>query len=99
MNTFDLTIAGEVNLDLVLYGLDQDLPLDREILATGFEMTLGSSSAILAHNLSVLGKRVGFITRFGVDEMGKIATERLIEGGVDLSLSTQTANGTKTGVT
>jgi sugar/nucleoside kinase (ribokinase family) len=99
MDRFDLTIAGEVNLDLVLYGVDQDLPLDREILATGFQMTLGSSSAILAHNLSVLGRRVGFITRFGNDEMGQIARERLVEGGVDLSRSAQATNRAKTGVT
>ncbi|AXC12651.1 Fructokinase [Acidisarcina polymorpha] len=52
MPQFDITIAGEVNLDLILYGLEEDLPVERELLASNFEMTLGSSSAILAHNLS-----------------------------------------------
>ena len=61
MADFDITIAGEVNLDLILYGLDEAIPLNREILASNFEMTLGSSSAILAHNLAVLGRRVGFV--------------------------------------
>ncbi len=99
MADFDLTIAGEVNLDLILYGFDQNIPVDREILATNFEMTLGSSSAILAHNIAVLGSRVGFITRTGDDEMGRIALERLAESQVDLSRCTQGPAGSKTGVT
>jgi len=63
----DISIAGEVNMDLILYGLEEAIPVDREILASNFEMTLGSSSAILAHNLAVLGRRVGFVTRYGSD--------------------------------
>ncbi len=99
MSTFDITIAGEVNLDLILYGLEASLPVDREILASNFEMTLGSSSAILAHNLSVLGKRVGFITFAGADPLGAIAMERLAESGVDLTRCLRGAEGSKTGVT
>lgn len=95
---FDITIAGEINLDLILYGLPEQLPLERELLATGFEATLGSSSAILAHNLAVLGARVGFITRTGNDPLGRIALERLGEAGVDLARSTHDAEQT-TGVT
>ena len=48
-------VVGELNLDLILYGLPKDLVLDREHLASGLAFTLGSSSAIFAHNLSVLG--------------------------------------------
>jgi len=99
MPPLDIAIAGEVNLDLILYGLAESLPIDREILATHFEMTLGSSSAILAHNLSVLGTRVGFITRFGADEMGRIAMDRLAESRVDLSRCMRSAGSAKTGVT
>jgi len=95
----DITIAGEVNLDLILYGIDEAIPVDREVLGTNFELTLGSSSAILAHNLSVLGCRVGFVTLCGSDAMGAIAMERLAEGGVDLSHSKKKGAGAKTGVT
>lgn len=98
MAGLDLTIAGEVNLDLILYGLDMDIPVDREILASGFEMTLGSSSAILAHNISLLGARAGFVTHFGNDEMGRIAMDRLAETRVDLSRCRAVTNA-KTGVT
>ena len=54
MPTFDITIAGEINLDLILYGLPEQMPTELEFLASGFNITLGSSSAILAHNLLLL---------------------------------------------
>jgi sugar/nucleoside kinase (ribokinase family) len=95
----DLIIAGEVNLDLILYGLPESLPLERELLASGFRMTLGSSSAILAHNISLLGLRTGFVTRVGGDELGRIALERLAESGADLSHVIHDEHGSATGVT
>ncbi|RXH54610.1 carbohydrate kinase family protein [Granulicella sibirica] len=85
---FDLTLAGETNLDLILYGLPEHMPVERELLGDAFQLTLGGSSAILAHNLAVLGNRVGFITQTGRDDMGAIALERLRSSGVDLSRST-----------
>ncbi len=81
----DIAIAGEINLDLILYGLPAQMPVERELLASDFQMTLGSSSAILAHNLAVLGAKVGFITRTGPDELGKTALARLAESGADVS--------------
>ena len=81
---FDIAIAGEINLDLILYGLPQCMELERELLASDFQLTLGSSSAILAHNLAVLGAKVGFISRVGPDELGKVALDRLTESGVDI---------------
>jgi sugar/nucleoside kinase (ribokinase family) len=96
---FDVTIAGEINLDLILYGLPEEMPLERELLATDFQLTLGSSSAILAHNLAALGVSVGFITRLGDDALGRIAMERLAEKGVDLSCVKRICGGLPTGVT
>jgi sugar/nucleoside kinase (ribokinase family) len=96
---FDVTIAGEINLDLILYGLSKDIPVEREMLASGFEVTLGSSSAILAHNLAALGISTGFITRVGQDELGQLALNRLKESGADLSKAVFTSDETKTGVT
>ena len=86
---FDITIAGEINLDIILYGLPDDLPQERELLANGCCVTLGSSSAITAHNLSVLGSKVGFVTRVGQDELGRIALNRMSTAGVDLSRITE----------
>jgi sugar/nucleoside kinase (ribokinase family) len=96
---FDVTIAGEINLDLILYGLPEVMPLERELLASGFRGTLGSSSAILAHNLAALGVSVGFTTRLGDDEFGSIALQRLAEKGVDLSSVKRVSGGTSTGIT
>jgi sugar/nucleoside kinase (ribokinase family) len=99
MKSFDITIAGEINLDLILYGLPQVMPVERELLGTDFQVTLGSSSAILAHNLAVLGSRVGFITLVGSDALGKIALERLGESGADLSRVRVSEGNASTGVT
>ena len=96
---FDVTIAGETNLDLILYGFPEQMPVERELLATDFRMTLGSSSAILAHNLAALGVSVGFVTRLGDDALGKLALERMGEKGVDLSHVKRVMGGTATGVT
>ena len=96
---FDVTIAGEINMDLILYGLPEAMPTERELLASGFRMTLGSSSAIVAHNLAALGVSVGFVTRLGDDSLGGIALERLAERGVDLSSVKRVSGGTSTGVT
>ena len=96
---FDVTIAGEINMDLILYGLPEVLPTERELLASAFGMTLGSSSAIVAHNLAALGVSVGFVTRLGDDPLGSIALERLAEKGVDVSSVKRVSGGTSTGVT
>lgn len=85
MPRFDVTIAGELNLDLILYGLPDTLPPERELLADRMMLTLGSSSAIVAHNLAALGSRVGFISCIGEDQMGQTALDRLSAGGVDIS--------------
>jgi sugar/nucleoside kinase (ribokinase family) len=85
MPRFDVTIAGELNLDLILYGLPEQLAPEREFLADRMMLTLGSSSAIVAHNLATLGSRVGFQSRIGDDSLGQIALERLRQGGVDVS--------------
>ncbi len=99
MPHFDVTIAGELNLDLILYGLPEQLLPERELLADRMMLTLGSSSAIVAHNLSALGSRVGFQSRIGDDPLGHIAIERLQQGGVDVSHVRRVPGSTTTGLT
>jgi sugar/nucleoside kinase (ribokinase family) len=81
----DVSVIGELNLDLILYGLPADLVLEREHLAKDLSITLGSSSAIFAHNLALLGNRVGFNSCIGDDPFGEICVQRLSAGGVDVS--------------
>jgi sugar/nucleoside kinase (ribokinase family) len=83
--TFDVSVIGELNLDLILSGLPQELELEREHLAKDLSITLGSSSAIFAHNLASLGNKVGFSSSIGSDPFGEICVKRLGESGVDLS--------------
>ncbi len=85
MAPFDVSVIGELNLDLILYGLPPALTLEREHLATDLSITLGSSSAIFAHNLSCLGNRVAFSACIGDDPFGEICVQRLSASGVDAS--------------
>jgi sugar/nucleoside kinase (ribokinase family) len=99
MPRFDITIAGELNLDLILYGLPEQLLPERELLADRMMLTLGSSSAIVAHNLATLGSRVGFQSRIGDDPLGQIALGRLQQSGVDVSRVRSIPGTTTTGIT
>lgn len=98
MATFDVSVIGELNLDLILSGLPAELGLEREHLASGLNITLGSSSAIFAHNLASLGNKVGFSSSTGSDPLGEICLKRLGEQGVDLS-GVRRMDGKTTGLT
>jgi sugar/nucleoside kinase (ribokinase family) len=95
----DLAVVGELNPDLIVYGLPQELPEEREILATGFTLALGSSSAIFAHNLAQLGNKVTFSSRIGPDVLGEMCCGKLQEAGVDTSHVRRSDSGSNTGVT
>jgi sugar/nucleoside kinase (ribokinase family) len=99
MPRFDVTIAGELNLDLILYGLPAEMPAERELLADGMTLTLGASSAIVAHNLGCLGSQVGFQSLIGKDRLGQIALERLTQSGVDTSHVRSSMQNVSTGLT
>ena len=98
MKRFEISVVGELNADLILYGLPPALEPEREHLATDFAITLGSSSAIFAHNISLLGSRVGFTSCIGGDPLGKFCVDRLRKSGVDVS-GVKTLPGKTTGVT
>jgi sugar/nucleoside kinase (ribokinase family) len=98
MRRFDVTIAGELNLDLILYGTPDEIPRERELLVSDFNVTLGGSSSIVAHNLAALGSRVGFISCVGDDQFGELALARLAAAGADVS-KVAILPGRKTGLT
>ena len=99
MPSFDVTIAGEVNLDLILYGLPEELPRERELLADRMMFTIGGSSTIVAHNLAALGSRVGFQSRIGDDDLGQAALQTLQQSGGDVSQVRRVPGEVKTGLT
>jgi sugar/nucleoside kinase (ribokinase family) len=83
--TFDVSVVGELNLDLIFYGLPEKLELEREHLARDLSITLGSSSAIFAHNLAHLGNKIGFSSSIGDDPLGEICLQRLKESSADVT--------------
>jgi D-tagatose-1,6-bisphosphate aldolase subunit GatZ/KbaZ len=95
----DVAIVGELNPDLIVYGAPRELPEEREVLASGFTLTLGSSSAILAHNLSLLGSKVTFSSRVGGDALGQMCCRWLQDAGVRVDHVVQSASGSNTGIT
>ena len=95
---FDLSVVGELNLDLVLYGLPQQFELDREHIASDMRLTLGSSSAIFAHNFALLGNRTGFSSAIGDDALGELCLARLRESGTDV-VGVRRFSGKQTGLT
>ena len=95
---FDVTLAGDANLDVLLYGLPEDLPPERELLATQIAIRPGGSAAITAHNLAALGHSVGFISTVTGDDLGNLCQAELRQAGVDLSCCVSVKQ-TQTGVT
>ncbi|MGB2589216.1 MAG: carbohydrate kinase family protein [Candidatus Acidiferrum sp.] len=95
---FDISVVGEINLDVVLYGLPGHFELDREHLANNLSLTLGSSSAIFAHNCALLGNRIDFHGAVGDDPLGELCLGRLMDSGVEVS-AVRKFPGKQTGLT
>ena len=98
MSRFDVTLVGEANLDLLLYGLPAELPADRELVAEGMALTLGGSPAITAHNLASLGCKTGLITAVSDDQFGTRCLRDLGTAGVDLTRMARKEDNRGTGV-
>jgi sugar/nucleoside kinase (ribokinase family) len=82
-NQFDVLVVGELNIDLILDGLQQFPEIGKEILAEKMIYTLGSSSAIFASNLSTLGASVNYCGCIGNDDFGKKIINDLDAKGVN----------------
>lgn len=84
--TVDVIVVGELNVDLILNQLESLPETGKEKLADAMTLTLGSSSAIFAGNLSSLGMKVSFIGETGDDIFGRFCKEQLEIKGVDTSM-------------
>ncbi len=94
----NILVAGELNVDLILNELDDFPQLGKEILANRMLLTLGSSSAIFACNLSVLGAPVSFCGCVGKDAFGAVVLKDLDAKGVDVT-HVKKSDTTDTGIT
>nr|WP_272505431.1 carbohydrate kinase family protein [Salinibacter ruber] len=77
VQTPSLIVVGELNADLIMEGGQARPALEKERVAEGMTLTLGSSSAILASNASAIGMDVGFVGQVGNDAFGDFVHERL----------------------
>lgn len=83
---FDVIVIGELNVDLILNQIHSFPEIGKEKFADTMTLTLGSSAAIFASNLSVLGMKVAFIGMVGNDVFGRFCKEELEKKGVDTSM-------------
>jgi sugar/nucleoside kinase (ribokinase family) len=89
MNTtgkkIDIIVVGELNVDIILNDIESFPSIGKEIIANAMAVTLGSSSAIFASNLSSLGKQVAFIGKVGYDNFAEVVLSTLLRKNVDTS--------------
>ncbi|MEN8229083.1 MAG: carbohydrate kinase family protein [Bacteroidota bacterium] len=83
---FDVIVVGELNVDLILDEIERFPEIGKEVLANRMTLTLGSSAAIFASNISSLGARVAFIGKIGKDKFGEVVLETLQKSQVDVSM-------------
>ena len=83
---FDVLVVGELNIDIILNEIESFPEIGKEKLANKMDITLGSSSAIFASNLSSLGVKVAFLGKIGQDQNGDFVIDYLREKGVDTSM-------------
>lgn len=83
---YDVLVVGELNVDLILDEIGKFPEVGKEVLADKMTLTLGSSSAIFASNISSLGAKVAFIGKIGNDKFGEIVLDSLRDENVDVSL-------------
>jgi sugar/nucleoside kinase (ribokinase family) len=79
----DVIVVGELNVDLILNQINGFPEMGKEKLAQEMILTLGSSSAIFASNLSSLGSSVKFLGKIGQDSFGDLVISSLQSKGVN----------------
>lgn len=89
---------GEINVDIIMGGLESFPVRDREISCSSFELTIGSSTAICSCAYASLGGNASFLGLAGNDEYGDYMLEGMHDFGIDTSLIQRT-DKVKTGVT
>jgi sugar/nucleoside kinase (ribokinase family) len=77
-----IVVIGELNIDAIASGLSEAPKIGSEILASDFQLTLGSASAIFACGVAKLGHAVTFISSVGADDFGKFCIAALRQAGV-----------------
>jgi sugar/nucleoside kinase (ribokinase family) len=90
--------VGDINVDIMMEGLETLPVVDREISCSGFEITVGSSAAIAAHAFASLGGSTAFAGLAGDDQYGRFMLRSMKEFGISTAL-VRVTDTEKTGVT
>ena len=85
MKQYDIAAIGELNVDIILNGIESEPEIGKEKFAREMTVTLGSSTAIFAANAAALGSKVCFVGMVGRDSFGDLVRTSLQERGVDTS--------------
>jgi sugar/nucleoside kinase (ribokinase family) len=88
----DVLVVGELNIDLILNNIDKFPEIGKEVLAKEMKQTLGSSSAIFANNMSVMGVKAAFVGKVGIDSYAAYVSSALKQAGVDISNITRSTS-------
>ena len=83
MKRYDIAALGELNVDIILNGIESEPEIGKEKFARDMTVTLGSSTAIFAANAAALGSRVCFVGMVGRDSFGSLVRSSLEAKGVD----------------
>lgn len=89
---------GDINVDVMMGGLECFPIPDREISCASFDVALGSSAVIAACTYAALGGQVAFLGLAGRDDYGDFMLKGMKEFGIDVSPVVRT-DIVKTGVT
>lgn len=98
MKNFDVLVVGELNVDIILNDIQGFPEIGKEIIANELNVTLGSSSAIFASNLSSLGSKVAFIGKIGKDSFADLVKNSLQDKKVNTNFIISSSKY-KTGLT
>ena len=83
MKQYDIAAIGELNVDIILNGIESEPEIGKEKFAREMTVTLGSSTAIFAANAAALGSKVCFVGMIGRDSFGSLVRSSLEAKGVD----------------
>jgi sugar/nucleoside kinase (ribokinase family) len=82
MKKYDIAAIGELNVDIILNGIESEPEIWKEKFCKDMIVTLGSSTAIFAANAAALGSKVCFVGLVGKDSFGQLVRTSLEAKGV-----------------
>ncbi len=98
MDNKKILVVGELNVDIILNQIHGLPVVGQEILADKMNLTMGSSSAIFASNIAMLGIDTSFCGMIGNDFFGQFILNELHGKSVDTTFVTQ-STAVQTGAT